>query len=192
MTIEDKAQDIIAGLYIPTSEDRTELVQRIVDVLTDSGHAQAACAEMASERHQLFDMICQSEMQCTQIDDETPGECGNEELCPFHSMLLLCQDALNPGSAILYRLAAAKKLAEDAEALVDTMETCHICKGTIMVGDPKGDGVHCEDCTGDCDSHDEPNCHSVESLHTNVKRALAAYNASSAVQAATKETNDTH
>ena len=49
------------------------------------------------------------------------------------------------------------------------METCHICKGTLSL---EGDPVHCEDCTWDCDQHDEPECTPIYVLHADARRAV--------------------
>jgi hypothetical protein len=71
------------------------------------------------------------------------------------------------------RLSAAEqenaKLREAAKALVDGMETCHECKGTVLVEDYP---VHCEDCSSDCDCHDEPECPTIYGLHLAVKLVL--------------------
>ena len=56
-----------------------------------------------------------------------------------------------------------------AQALVDAMETCHICHGTVLVDN---DPVHCEDCSYDCDNHDEPPCKTLYDLHRELKIAL--------------------
>ena len=64
----------------------------------------------------------------------------------------------------------AESIAFAAYKLVDAMETCHICKGTILASD---EPVHCEDCSYDCDDHDGPECETIESLHRNLKAALA-------------------
>ena len=61
------------------------------------------------------------------------------------------------------------RLQEAAQILVDAMETCHICSGTLLVDDGP---AHCENCSGDCDDHDLPNCRSIEYLHSKLKRAL--------------------
>ena len=58
-----------------------------------------------------------------------------------------------------------------AQALVEAMETCHICKCSLAIDDGP---AHCEDCSGDCDDHDEPDCPTLYSLHRALIRALAA------------------
>ena len=61
------------------------------------------------------------------------------------------------------------KLLSAAKALVDAMETCHICLGTILVDE---DPVHCEDCSFDCDEHQLPACRSIQDLHAELKRQI--------------------
>jgi len=58
-----------------------------------------------------------------------------------------------------------------AQALVDAMETCHQCRGTVLVDHGP---VHCEDCSYDCDNHDYPECESIYELHRRLKAALAS------------------
>lgn len=65
---------------------------------------------------------------------------------------------------------AAPDLLDAVEALVDAMETCHQCKGTLTFDDV--DPAHCEDCSCDCDNHDEPPCASIGALHGRVKTLL--------------------
>lgn len=57
------------------------------------------------------------------------------------------------------------------ELLLAAMETCHICSGTVLVGP---DAINCEDCSPDCDGHDEPACVSLLQLHSDAKRAIPA------------------
>lgn len=61
------------------------------------------------------------------------------------------------------------RLVEAASALCDALEICHICKGQVIVDVPT---THCEDCSGDCDYHDEPNCPTIESLCAQLRFAL--------------------
>lgn len=56
-----------------------------------------------------------------------------------------------------------------ARALVDAMDTCHICKGELAIDDGPS---HCEDCSGDCDDHEEPECPTIYNLHLALKRTL--------------------
>lgn len=46
--------------------------------------------------------------------------------------------------------------------LLTFMETCHICQGTLCLDDGP---VHCENCSSDCDEHDQPDCLSMERFH---------------------------
>lgn len=67
-------------------------------------------------------------------------------------------------------LEKSEAVALAAYKLADAMETCHICKGAVLVTD---EAVHCEDCSYDCENHDGPECETIESLHRNLKKALA-------------------
>jgi hypothetical protein len=51
------------------------------------------------------------------------------------------------------------------------METCHICKGALLMQEWP---VHCEDCSGDCENHDEPACTPIYVLFNGVRKLLAA------------------
>jgi hypothetical protein len=62
-----------------------------------------------------------------------------------------------------------RELARIAQALVDGMETCHECKGTVLVDEYP---VHCEDCTSLCDHHEGAECATIYGLHLALKRAL--------------------
>lgn len=63
-------------------------------------------------------------------------------------------------------------LLEAAEELLNTMETCHICKAALELQD---NPVHCEDCSGDCENHDEPECKTIQSSHVNLKRLVSSW-----------------
>ena len=56
------------------------------------------------------------------------------------------------------------------EELLDAMETCHMCGGVLSLDDVEP--THCENCSGDCDGHDEPKCVPLYFLHSQAKRAL--------------------
>lgn len=58
-----------------------------------------------------------------------------------------------------------------AKLLLDTMETCHICKGSIILDE---NATHCENCSYDCDDHEEPRCVPIYVLHQNLRKLLAA------------------
>lgn len=62
-------------------------------------------------------------------------------------------------------------LREAATALVAAMETCHLCQGLILIEEGP---THCENCSYDCEEHDEPNCIGIDVLHARLKAALAA------------------
>ena len=64
----------------------------------------------------------------------------------------------------------AGALRNAAQALVDGMETCHQCKGTVLVDEQP---VHCEDCSSDCDNHEGAECPTIYGLHLQLKTLLA-------------------
>ena len=66
----------------------------------------------------------------------------------------------------------ADGLVEAAKILVSAIETCHVCQGTVLVNEGP---THCEDCSWDCEEHDGQECPRLDSLHGNLKRALAVY-----------------
>jgi len=72
-------------------------------------------------------------------------------------------------------LAALRARCERMEApvseLLDAMETCHICKGAIVLQDYP---THCETCSYDCEEHDGPACVTVDVLHARIRKAIAA------------------
>jgi hypothetical protein len=61
-------------------------------------------------------------------------------------------------------------LLNAADALVTTAETCHICQGTLLVEEGP---AHCEDCSWDCDEHEQPDCLGLDVLHEQLKRMIA-------------------
>jgi hypothetical protein len=74
--------------------------------------------------------------------------------------------AAPPGDA---EIPARQDFIEAVTALLDAMETCHICKGALIVQE---EPPHCENCSGDCDDHDEPNCPTIQSRHADLRRRL--------------------
>jgi len=75
------------------------------------------------------------------------------------------------------RIMARSVLAREsairaAHALVNAMETCHECKGIVLVEDGP---VHCEDCSGDCDCHEEPECTTIYELHRKLKSEISTF-----------------
>lgn len=60
---------------------------------------------------------------------------------------------------------------QPARALIEAMETCHICKDLLVLQE---DAVHCEDCSYDCEGHEEPECVPIYVLHARLKAILAA------------------
>jgi hypothetical protein len=56
-----------------------------------------------------------------------------------------------------------------AEALLLAMETCHICKGILLFPEV---APHCEDCSWDCEDHEEPSCNPIQSLSQALRNAI--------------------
>lgn len=67
---------------------------------------------------------------------------------------------------------ALEPLLSPIRKLLHTMETCHICKGAMILQEHP---VHCEDCSGDCENHDEPECSTIQGLHFAAKKSLARW-----------------
>lgn len=83
------------------------------------------------------------------------------------------------GEAVMHadHVALTKRLVdalEAARALADAMETCHECKGTVLVEEQP---VHCEDCSSDCESHEGAECPTIYGLHLALKLKLARVSA---------------
>lgn len=74
--------------------------------------------------------------------------------------LVIERDALRDSHGEL--LAASRDLAE-------TLETCHICKGSIVIQDWP---VHCDDCSVHCENHEGPECKPIYVLHNSLKAAI--------------------
>lgn len=132
-----------------------DLRDELAKLTAERDAARAACAEM-SKAWKYFE------------DSAANGE--------FHGMGK-CRELFNspnPGSHLLKRMEAADRLGNESNELLSAMETCHICKGSIIIQDFP---THCEDCSGDCDDHDEPPCIPVDVAFNQVRRALAAYQA---------------
>jgi hypothetical protein len=72
--------------------------------------------------------------------------------------------------ALQLQFDAREQVVEFVQTLVSAMETCHTCKGLVLIDESP---VHCEDCSSDCESHDEPNCTSIYELHRRLKQALS-------------------
>lgn len=100
-----------------------------------------------------------SDKKLKEIIDVGSLWCGNPITQELAQELIDLRNLIEKAGAV--SLAAFK--------LVDAMETCHICKGAILVTE---EPVHCEDCSYDCDDHDGPECATLESLHRNLKTAL--------------------
>ena len=83
-----------------------------------------------------------------------------------------CDDAQSKIASVAYDKLKRdnEALLRAAKALVEAMGTCHICHGDVIVNDGP---TRCEDCLGDCDSHDEPDCPSIEGIYLALKKAIA-------------------
>ena len=95
------------------------------------------------------------------------GEANAAEVCLIERIAALTQE----NAELKAQVDALRCVSETAQELLDAMEICHICKGTVAVEESP---VHCEDCSYDCDSHEEPDCTSIYDLHRYAKAALIA------------------
>ena len=85
---------------------------------------------------------------------------GNDQWCalaPFHEIKRLRE--------------REEKLVEAAEQLADAMDTCHICKGKLVLEEYPS---YCEECSPCCDEHDDPECPTINTLHRKLRTAIAA------------------
>lgn len=62
-----------------------------------------------------------------------------------------------------------EELESVASKLVSAMETCHDCKGLVLVEEGP---IHCEDCSPDCEAHKGPECKPLQALHIRLKALL--------------------
>lgn len=63
-----------------------------------------------------------------------------------------------------------QEMQEAAKLLVEAMETCHICKGLLVL---QKNPAHCEDCSRDCEGHEGSECTPIYELHRILKAVLA-------------------
>lgn len=68
-------------------------------------------------------------------------------------------------------LAAIRARLAEIQNYLDSIETCHVCGGTLVLEES---APHCENCSWDCDEHDEPSCEAPFYKHDKAKRAVAA------------------
>lgn len=94
------------------------------------------------------------------VDDLRRALTENERLKSAKSM-----DSLSPSEP-----TAESSLHIAARQLVETMETCHICKGLLVLQE---NPAHCEDCSWDCEGHEGPECVPIYELHRRLKSFLA-------------------
>lgn len=80
------------------------------------------------------------------------------------------------------------ELLEASSALVNTMETCHICKATVLM---ESGPIHCEDCSYDCENHEDPGCPELYDLHLHLKAVIAKVKAEGAATPGPRETQNT-
>lgn len=59
--------------------------------------------------------------------------------------------------------------------LLDSMETCHLCKGKLHLED--NEPTHCENCSWDCEEHEGSACEPLYALHGNARSELKALHA---------------
>ncbi|HEV7523024.1 MAG TPA: DUF551 domain-containing protein [Candidatus Angelobacter sp.] len=62
-----------------------------------------------------------------------------------------------------------QSVIDAATELLDAMETCHVCKGVLVLQEHP---VHCEDCSGDCENHEGSECTPIYVLHAKLRKAL--------------------
>lgn len=100
------------------------------------------------------------------------GQMSAEELLDSYEKAINGADVLR--ARILSLLESGQRAAEMEEAateLLDAMETCHVCKGQLVLEESP---IHCEDCSFDCEEHDEPECTPIYVLHQKLRKAIAA------------------
>ncbi len=73
------------------------------------------------------------------------------------------------GAQATIALNAHAELLGAAKSLVEGMETCHICKGLVLLNES---ATNCEDCSSDCDDHEEPDCVPIYVLHGKLSAAI--------------------
>lgn len=61
------------------------------------------------------------------------------------------------------------------DKLLDALETCHICGGTLHLEDVEP--THCEDCSSDCEEHEAPDCEPMYMLVRNARSENTALRA---------------
>ena len=64
------------------------------------------------------------------------------------------------------------ELADIQRRLLDTLETCHVCHGSLHLEDVEP--THCEDCSVDCEDHKGPPCEPLYATLLRAQRALYA------------------
>jgi hypothetical protein len=72
----------------------------------------------------------------------------------------------------MIEIETLKAAVEAARALLDAMETCHVCQCVVSLED--GLPIHCENCSWDCDEHEEPACTPIYVLHQRARSAIGA------------------
>ena len=79
-------------------------------------------------------------------------------------------------AAVIQRADAAEKalaeLATTSSALVSALNTCHVCAGEVCLDTTEP--THCEDCSADCECHEEDECVPIYVLVDKVSAAIRA------------------
>ena len=67
---------------------------------------------------------------------------------------------------------ALAELATTSSALVSALNTCHVCTGEVCLDTTEP--THCEDCSADCECHEEDECVPIYVLVDKVRAAIRA------------------
>lgn len=81
----------------------------------------------------------------------------------------LIASAVNALPDLLAELKRCREALAVCQQLVDAMETCHICEGTLCVEEAP---VYCENCSWDCDDHEGEHCPTLYARHLKAKTAI--------------------
>lgn len=85
---------------------------------------------------------------------------------PEVAMLRFARAASKLENVLEHYKSAAKALDD----LCTCLDTCHICKGTLVVEDSI---PHCENHSSDCQEHEQPDCITLEKAHEVARATLA-------------------
>ena len=87
----------------------------------------------------------------------------------LESMIRRAQDAEEELAQTKQALA---ELATTSSALVSALNTCHVCAGEVCLDTTEP--THCEDCSADCECHEEDECVPIYVLVDKVSAAIRA------------------